>query len=248
MYVIPKELVAEWDRVKKGVPTVIDKIKGGGVLSEADKKRLKAQFEKLLGEFDQGLKAKMKVAAAAKDDASSRKASATVAGIVGDYRASVKKYAASWGTEGKAIADSLDKVLVRIGQHAEASTKSRAPIAVPKDWLTSLETALKAAVAQVPKLGLDDEDEDELKKATQTFVEHLEVILKPKINAATLAKSDDDLRKGLNSLVNTTESARREVLAWTKEHGKGSVPIAKALDFTTSKLVQNARTLLAKVT
>ncbi|HEY7008617.1 MAG TPA: hypothetical protein VH395_06750 [Jatrophihabitantaceae bacterium] len=249
MYTIPKELITEWDNVKKNLGPAIDKIKLTTMITAADKTRMKAQATKLLGEFDQGLKAKMKIAANAKTDDDARKAAAVVAGVAVDYRKSVDKASAQWGLAAKAIIDPVDKVLVKIERHALASTKSRAPITFTKELDDILETFRKGTaniVASIPALNLDDDDaEAKLTTSVTNLIGNLDLLVAKKVTPAKTARSEDALHTALVDLAKAIESGRKRAQDTAKSWPpKARTELAKRLDFPLVQMGRKATTLL----
>lgn len=250
MYTIPKELITEWDKVKSGLPAAIDKIKTSNMISAEDKKQIKAKAVKLIGEFDGNLKKKMRDAASAKTEADAQKAAAKVSAVVAEYRRTIQKYKTEWGQTNKAIIDPLDKVLVKIAQHAEASQKSRPPVQVPPDLRTAFDSGMRAAMADVAGIAgpMDEDDLIAVKKAAENFVDTtVRVRLAGPVNSIYKAKSDDELRKALSNLITAVERVTAEVTSFVREKGEGTTELSRTLALMFSKMTSAAKKVQAQL-
>jgi hypothetical protein len=195
MYTIPKDLVAEWDRLKKNLVGSVDK--ADDMSQPALKRQVKTQLTGLLDQFDQGLKAKMKTAANAKTDADARKAAKVVFDTAGEYSAKIRdtsaKYPDPLKTAIEPYVDKIAKLLAKIRQHALASAQSRAPITFHKE-LDQIAAGLAKGAAEVQSAG---KQKYQLDKAQQTKLEdyfvHLNMKLKPLVLKPKEARSENEL-------------------------------------------------------
>jgi hypothetical protein len=214
MYTIPKDLISAWDKMKRDLVSDIEraeKNETGGL--QANLKQAKAEAIKLLGEFDQGLKTKMKVAASAKNDADAKKAALAVLTVADEYRNRLKKVTGQWPASIKPVAQRVDALLVKISQHALASSKARAPITFTKE-LDDLErlwqNGTTRAIGQIPK---DQKAAaDGLRKLLDLQV--WTAGLKPPLTSAKTARTEADLLKSLLKLKESITTYIKLVEKW----------------------------------
>lgn len=250
VYTIPKELITEWDTVKKGLPAAIDKIKTSRMISAEAKKQIKAKAVTLIGEFDGNLKKKMRVAASAKTEADAQRAAARVSEVVAEYRQTIQKYKAEWGPTNIAIIDRLDRVLVKIAQHAEASQKSRPPLQVPPDLRTAFDSGMRAAMEDVAEIAgpTDDDDLIAIEKAARKFVDTtVRVRLAGPVNHVYQADSDDELRERLTNLITAVERVTADVTSFVRQKGEGTTELSRTLALMLSKMTSAAKKVQAQV-
>ena len=110
---LPESVIQNWDKLKHDLLPFIDKL-NDPMLSSDFKKELKKKVEALYGQFDSGLKDKLKKVNSAKTDQDAKAALKVVIPIVQDYDAKVKAKQTEWGTNGKAIIDKFDRCLTTI--------------------------------------------------------------------------------------------------------------------------------------
>jgi enoyl reductase-like protein len=217
MYTIPKDLITEWDNAKKSVAK-ISSLPTQGLVAAAEKKKLQEQATKLVATFDQGLKAKMKVAANAKTDADARKAAAEVAKVAADYKKNLETAAAKWKQKNVVASDvivkQLSPVLQKISLHALASTKSRAPITFTKQLQKvqdDFSSGMTAALQRISNLNIDDEQKPAVTASLKKLTDAVQLKLKPAYNSAKNAASEDGLRTAMEELRRSLDVFRRKV-------------------------------------
>jgi len=224
MYTIPKELITQWTGSRR--KSSIDKV-SDTMCPPAEKKQLKTQLTGLFGQFDQGLKSKMKVAASAKTDAEARKSAQVVFNIAGEYHQKLHdtadKFPAALKKPLQTHVDEIDKVLQRIRQHALAGAKSRPPMTFDKE-LDEITAAFKKGATQIASTA---KQKYRLGNVNQTSLDNYidrtgTVMLKPAVNGAKQAKSENELYVKLGELRQRIETCRTKDLTawWDKQKGK----------------------------
>lgn len=120
---IPPMVIQQWGKVKHDLVPFIEKLKGPTV-DAAYRADLKKKVETLFGQFDDGLREKMKKANDAKNDTDAKKYLKQVVDTSADYMVKLKAAQKQWGTTGRSIAETIEKNLERIHDSAETTLKS----------------------------------------------------------------------------------------------------------------------------
>jgi hypothetical protein len=221
MYTIPKDLITKWDDIKSKLIPNMGKQPG----SKETKREEKAQVAALFEQFDQGLKAKMKVAANAKTDAEARKAAKVVFDTAGGYRKKVE--ATKKGLPPSApvgvVLDTIDKQLSDICKHAYASAVSRAPI----DFTKEIDEIRAAFTKGADKIKSEGQTKYKLDKTQQTSLEgYLTTLVYKLLNDTTQtsmqtlkkARSEAELYTKLVEMRKTIEANRtKDLPAWVQK-------------------------------
>jgi hypothetical protein len=121
---IPPQVVQQWDKLKKELVPWIEKAKDKKLDDPAYKKQVIASVNGLYATFDKGLKATLKKASTAKDDATAKKALQEVGAITMEYIGRLNHARKNWPEDGKGVADTIEKRLTEVRDAAAATLKS----------------------------------------------------------------------------------------------------------------------------